>query len=97
MLEELELTVCALGEHRCAERLHDLLDGDILVGELIPGRAVARGSKSVTMCRVRWNGRADIPNETKSSHTNRLEIGVSVRKISQYCNRGMAEELRKAW
>ncbi|KAI6769171.1 hypothetical protein HG531_010275 [Fusarium graminearum] len=42
MLEQLELTVCALGKHRCAERLHDLLDGDILVGELISSRAVAR-------------------------------------------------------
>jgi hypothetical protein len=58
VLEQLELTVCALGEHGCAERLHDFLDGDILVGELISSRA----------------------NETKSSHTNGLEIGVSARK-----------------
>lgn len=55
VLEQLELTVCALCEHRCAERLHDLLDCDILVGKLIPGRT----------------------NEAKSSHANRLEIGVS--------------------
>jgi hypothetical protein len=39
---ELKLTVCALGEHGCAEGLHDLLDSDILVGELISSRAVAR-------------------------------------------------------
>jgi len=39
VLEQLELTVCTFGEHRCTERLHDLLDGDILVGELIPSRA----------------------------------------------------------
>jgi hypothetical protein len=47
VLEQLELTVCALCEHRCAERLHDLLDCDILVGKLIPGRAVAKGTVSV--------------------------------------------------
>lgn len=47
VLEQLEFTVCALCEHRCAERLHDLLDCDILVGKLIPGRAVAKGTVSV--------------------------------------------------
>ena len=35
VLEELELTVCALGENGRAEGLHDLLDCDILVGELV--------------------------------------------------------------
>lgn len=35
MLEQLELTVGALGQDRGAERLHDLLDGDILVGKLV--------------------------------------------------------------
>lgn len=40
VLEQLELTICTLGEHRGAEGLHDLLDGDILVGELISGGTV---------------------------------------------------------
>lgn len=35
MLEELKLPVCALGEDRCAERLHDFLDSHGLAGELI--------------------------------------------------------------
>jgi hypothetical protein len=39
MLQELELSVGAFGEDGCAEGLHDLLDGDILVGELIASRA----------------------------------------------------------
>jgi len=39
VLEQLELSVCALRQNRCAERLHDLLDGNILVGELIAGGA----------------------------------------------------------
>ena len=39
MLEEFELSVCALRQHRCAERLHDLLDGDILSCELVFGGA----------------------------------------------------------
>jgi hypothetical protein len=39
MLEELQLAVCALRQNRSAERLHDLLDGHGLAGELILGRA----------------------------------------------------------
>lgn len=35
VLEKLQLAVRALGENRCAKGLHDLLDGDILVGELV--------------------------------------------------------------
>lgn len=41
MLEQLELAVSSLCEHRGAERLHNLLDGDMLVGELISGRTAA--------------------------------------------------------
>jgi len=37
MFQELELAVCPLGQDGRAKRLHDLLDGDILVGELISG------------------------------------------------------------
>lgn len=39
MLEEFKLAVGSLGEDGSAKWLHDLLDGDILVGELISGRA----------------------------------------------------------
>jgi len=81
VLEQLELTVCTFGEHRCTERLHDLLDGDILVGELIPSRAVVR-NRSVFGCRDSCKDRADVPNETESSHANRLEIGVSAQDES---------------
>lgn len=35
MLEELQFSVCSFGENWGAEGLHDLLDGNILVGELI--------------------------------------------------------------
>lgn len=38
MLEQFQLAVCALGEHRRAEGLHDLLDGHGLVRELVFGR-----------------------------------------------------------
>lgn len=40
VLQQLELSVCPLCQHRCAEGLHNLLDGDILVCKLIPRRAV---------------------------------------------------------
>lgn len=35
MLQKLQLAVGALGKDRCAERLHDLLDSDSLVCELV--------------------------------------------------------------
>lgn len=35
VLQELQLTVGALGQNRCAERLHDLLDSNGLVCELV--------------------------------------------------------------
>jgi hypothetical protein len=44
MLQELELPVRALGEHRRAERLHDLLDRHRLAGELVFGGAEASSS-----------------------------------------------------
>lgn len=40
VLEQLQLAICPLGEHRGAEGLHDFLDGDILVRELVLGGAV---------------------------------------------------------
>lgn len=36
MLQKLEFTVRSLREHRRAEGLHDLLDGHILICELVP-------------------------------------------------------------
>ena len=39
VLEKFELPVRPFCEHRGAERLHDLLDGDASVGELIFGAA----------------------------------------------------------
>jgi hypothetical protein len=44
VLEQLQLTVRPLSEHRGAEGLHDLLDGDILAGELVLGRAAKKES-----------------------------------------------------
>ena len=80
VLEKFELTVSTLGEDGSAEGLHNLLDGDILVGELISGRArFVLVRLLVPRCRylhVRHSA-ANVPNETKSSHANRLEVGVS--------------------
>lgn len=42
VLEELEFSVGALRQNGSAEGLHNLLDGDILVRELIARRAVKR-------------------------------------------------------
>ena len=57
MLEQFELSVCTLGQYWSAEGLHDILNSDILVGELIAGGAAefesARcvGDKSRRRCR----------------------------------------------
>lgn len=52
MLEQLQLTVRPLSEHRRAEGLHDLLDGDILVGELVSRRAIWRGRGKSQLARI---------------------------------------------
>lgn len=44
VLQQLQLPVRPLREHRGAEGLHDLLDGDILVGELVPRGAVEQSA-----------------------------------------------------
>jgi hypothetical protein len=40
MLEQLQLAVCPLGEHRGAKGLHNLFDGDIGAGKLVLRGAV---------------------------------------------------------
>lgn len=46
VLKQLQLSVCSLGQDRGAERLHDLLDGDILSSELIFGGAIQEHGES---------------------------------------------------
>ena len=43
VLQQLQLPICSLGKHGSAKGLHDLLDGNILVGKLISRRAGGRG------------------------------------------------------
>jgi len=40
MLQKFEFTIRSLREHRRAEGLHNLLDGHILIRELVPRRAI---------------------------------------------------------
>ena len=47
VLEQLQLSISPLSKHRGAKGLHDLLDGDILVGKLISSRA-GRSSAQVS-------------------------------------------------
>ncbi len=81
MLEQLELAVCAFGQHGRAEGLHDLLDGDSLSRELVLGRA-GRG-QSINqllialrlMCAFRRERRC-IPDQAERSHAYGLQIRV---------------------
>lgn len=43
MLEQLQFAIRPLSEHRRAEGFHNLLNSNILVGELVPSRAIWRG------------------------------------------------------
>jgi hypothetical protein len=85
MLQELQLSVCALGQNRSAERLHNLLDGYGLAGELILGGAAPL---SVSACAFR--GREGIPDETESAHAHGLQVGVPLGCVSggRYRNEG---------
>jgi hypothetical protein len=75
MLEQLQLSISSLGEHRGAERLHDLFDGNILVGELIFGGAASRESLGPTQTDTA-QGKSTIPDQAKSSHANRLQVRI---------------------
>ena len=81
VLEQLQLAICPLGEHGGAEGLHDLLDGDGLVREL-----VLRGARRERPCQSRllsiFSERVivNLPDQTKRSHADGLEIRVPVCK-----------------
>lgn len=47
VLQQLQFSVCALGEDWSTEGLHNLLNGHVLVRELISGRASRRGQKQL--------------------------------------------------
>ena len=84
MLQELQFSVCALGQDGSAERLHNLLYSDILIRKLIPSRAAKGGSSVLVVigigcCRER---RRYAPDKAKGSHPNRLEIRVSGARVN---------------
>lgn len=60
VLQKLQFAVSALGQHGCAERLHDLLDSNSLVCELILCRTdcVVREQHFA----VQWNAYQTRPN-----------------------------------
>jgi len=75
VLQELQFAICSLGEDWRAEGLHDLLDGDILAGQLVSGRAVEGVSWSKIIRRTSGRPkRLSVPDEAKSSHANGLEV-----------------------
>lgn len=81
MLQQLELSVGAFGKDRGAEGLHNLLDRHCLASKLVLGRAgQQRRVSSVSRRRI-----LHIPNKTERSHSNRLEVGVSI-SLSMLCS-----------
>ena len=83
MLEELQLSVRALGQDGGAERLHNLLDGHGLVRELILGRAVpyksaeCLGAMAESMASHHTRPKAPMPTGCKSVYLfHRQSSGV---------------------
>ena len=77
MFQELEFTIGSFGEDRSAERLHNLLDRNRLLCELVFGGAVVVStlkSEVVADC---------IPNKTKGTHADRLQVGVPEPGVSK--------------
>lgn len=103
VFEKLQLSVGALGQDRSAKGLHDLLDGDILVGELVAGRAGSRaqrqGQRIGPEGTMEGSGsyqtrpKAPMPTGCRSEY---LEvISKVVPKICARTNSAMVEELLK--
>ena len=86
VLEQLQLTVCALGQDRRAEGLHNLLDCDRRSSELILGRAVP----VVSACPFVSSPEFDSPYKPEGSHTHRLQIRVPVVPVSPCSSRLLA-------
>ena len=78
VLEQLQLSVCPLGEHRGAERFHNLFDGHGLAGELVLGRTAKSSGP-----RGAHQSRGDIPDKAERAHAHRLKVGVPLHRVSQ--------------
>lgn len=76
MLQQLQFSVCALGQNWCAKWFHDLFNGDILAGELISSGAIAAVSKRLSSYQSLLL-MSNLPNKTECSHANGLEVRVS--------------------
>lgn len=72
MFQKLQLSVRSLGEHRRAERLHDLLDRHRLSRKLIFCRAASPLGGEIASRPFRH-----LPDKPEGSHAHRLQIGVS--------------------
>lgn len=80
VLQELEFSVCPLCEHRCAEGLHDLLDGYSLPRELVLGRTafdVRRRSPRGGCCTYQTRPKAPMPTGWSSAY-----LGLSVNALA---------------
>lgn len=78
VLQQLEFSIRALREDRSAERLHDLLDGHGLAGELVLCRAKELSLARVPVRLVHANRfpRTSIPNQAKGTHSHGLQVSV---------------------
>lgn len=93
VLQQLQLSVCTLGKDRCAEGLHDLLDGDILVGELVSSGAASTTRQQVIEARdggrIAYQTRPNAPMPTGWRSEYRDVISNVVPKIWARTNSAM--------
>jgi hypothetical protein len=82
VLQELQFAVCSLGQDWRAERLHNLLHSDALVGEVIFGGAVHKNAHQSAPCintsrsPIAGEKVNIVPNQAKGAHSNRLKVRV---------------------
>lgn len=87
VLEEFQLSVGSLGKNGCAEGLHDLLHGDILVRELVSSGAARVRKSALAGMRA---GNNQIP-----TYQTRPKAPMPTGWRSEYlCSRGMSVKLR---
>jgi hypothetical protein len=79
VLEQLQFSVCALGEHWSAEGLHNLLDGHILVRELVSG-----GTSSQEIVKITIHMDDDAARRSSSTDQTRPKAPIPTGCRSEY-------------
>jgi hypothetical protein len=76
MLQQLQLSICSLGQDWRAERLHDFLNRHRLPSELILRRAARSCQNALYLSKQP----TFLPDKSEGSHADRLKVSVSMAR-----------------